>query len=141
VGRVAAATEEAYKIFRDETLAADDKATWMKVQDVVRAAANEAVFQDIVARLGESAQTPPMEDLQEGVTRVAKRALLTDGEAKGVLHHLAQGGNLTLYGLHSAVTRTAQDVDSYDRSVELEEIGGELLTMSKTDWRSIAAPA
>jgi hypothetical protein len=139
VGKAGLEMDEAYQVFTDATLAADDKAFWMKAQDVVRAAADEAKFHDIVARLGEAAQTEPIADVETTVERVAKKHYLTDGESKGVLNHLAAGGNLTLYGLHSAITRMAQEVESYDRSIELETLGGEVVTMPKNEWKALAA--
>lgn len=142
VGRAwASGEEEAYKVFSDETLRKDDEAFFAKVTDVVKAAADETKFADIVARLGEAATTTPMDDVQEGVTRVVKKYALTEGEGKGILNHLAAGGNLSLYGLHSAITEFAQSVDSYDRSVELEELGGEVIVMPKAEWRAIAVTA
>jgi len=48
---------------------------------------------------------------------------LTDAEGKGVLQHLLEGADYTLYGLANAVTRYSQDVESYDRASKLEEIG------------------
>lgn len=140
VGRAAQTMEEAYEVYRDETLKQDDKAFFMKMQDVVRATADEAKFQDIVARLGEAATTEPMEDVQATVEKLQKvsRWSIGEGESKSILNHLASGGNLTLYGLHAAVTRAAQDVESYDRSVELEEIGGELAYMPAADWKALA---
>lgn len=139
VGRAATSMDDAYQVFRDATLKADDTAFWMKVQDVVKASADEATFQDIVARLGEAAQTDPIQDVEATIERVQKRWNFTDGESKSVLNHLAAGGNLTLYGLHSAVTQAAQAVESYDRSVEMEGIGGEIAYLPKNDWKALIA--
>jgi hypothetical protein len=36
------------------------------------------------------------------------------------------------------VTRQAEDVDSYDRATELEELGGKILAYSDREWRTIA---
>jgi hypothetical protein len=36
-----------------------------------------------------------------------------------VLKHLILGGSLTTWGLANAVTRAAQDAESYDRATEL----------------------
>ena len=49
-------------------------------------------------------------------------------EASGILGHLAAGGNLSRWGFANAVTRYAQDVESYDRATELEKLGGKLST-------------
>ena len=63
---------------------------------------------------------------------------LNQGESDGVLNHLIRGGDLSAYGLLNAITRTAQDVESYDRSTELEAIGSKVLALPKSTWREIA---
>ena len=59
---------------------------------------------------------------------------MTKRESSGILDHLIRGGDFTLYGLANAVTRTAQDVESYDRSTEMESIGYSILGMSRSRW-------
>jgi hypothetical protein len=39
-----------------------------------------------------------------------------------------------MYGFANAVTRYAQDVNTYDRSTELEGIGYNILTMPARTW-------
>ena len=39
----------------------------------------------------------------------------------------------------NAVTRFAQDVESYDRSTELESVGYDILGMSPTKWNRLNA--
>ena len=56
-----------------------------------------------------------------------------------MLDHLIRGGDLSLYGLSNAITRAAQDVDSYDRSTEMESIGYTVLGMSRSDWQRLNA--
>lgn len=43
------------------------------------------------------------------------------------------------YGLANAVTRAAQDVESYDRSTDMESIGYKVLGMSATAWKRLNA--
>ncbi|BDM83216.1 hypothetical protein [Acaryochloris marina] len=59
-------------------------------------------------------------------------------ERSGILTHLIQGGDLTAYGMMNAVTRTSQDVESYDRATELEAMGSQVLSLPKATWREIA---
>ena len=61
----------------------------------------------------------------------------SEAESKGILGHLIAGGDLSLYGLANAVTRQAQDVESYDRSTELEATGYKIITMAPALWRSL----
>ena len=38
----------------------------------------------------------------------------------------------------NAVTRTAEDVESYDRASELEALGGAVVDLHARDWQQIA---
>ena len=73
-----------------------------------------------------------------GIVKVASREFrITDDESTGILQHLIEGNDLTLYGLSNAVTRHSQDVESYDRATELESIGYNILTMQPALWNRI----
>ena len=48
-------------------------------------------------------------------------------------------GDLSVWGLANAVTRTAEDVADYDRATELEATGGRVIELPRADWRAIAA--
>ena len=73
-----------------------------------------------------------------GIVKVASREFrITDDESTGILQHLIEGNDLTLYGLSNAVTRHSQDVESYDRASELESIGYSILTMPAQQWSRI----
>ena len=134
VGRVAAA-EENFLLYRDETLAADDKAFLMKIQDTVRAAVDEVAFQRVVGMMREAKDARMNTADVPGVVKLASRSFsITDGESGGVLQHLLEGNDLTLYGLANAVTRFSQDVESYDRASDLEAIGYNVLSMGQQQW-------
>jgi hypothetical protein len=140
VGRQVDSTE-AMEVYRDETLRADDRAFWLKVRDVVRAAVQETRFLAIVERLRLSAETPPMQDPSRGVEELGRRFHLGEQEQVSVLRHLTLGGDLTQYGALNAVTRASQDVADYDRATELEAIGGAILAMDGREWRTVAEAA
>lgn len=137
VGRVSAA-EENYLIYRDETLAADDKAFLMKIQDTVRSAVDEVTFQRVVGMMREAKDARMNTVDVPGVVKLTSRTFsITDGESGGVLQHLLEGNDLTLYGLANAVTRYSQDVESYDRASDLEAIGYNVLSMGSQQWNRI----
>lgn len=128
----------AEQYYRDETRIADDRAFWLKVQDVVAAMLNEVTFNGIVERWQVATTQKITADPVEVIERVAKRLGLFDTERSSVLTHLIQGGDLSAYGLMNAVTRSAQDVESYDRSTELERLGTQVLELPKQAWRELA---
>jgi hypothetical protein len=130
--------DDGFRVFRDETLAADDRAFFMAAADVVRAAVDEVRFRDLLDAMRQAAESGPVRDAVGAVEQLAKVERLSDGEKHGVLTHLAAGGDLSRWGVLSAVTRQAEDVESYDRATELEELGGKILAYADREWRTIA---
>lgn len=137
VGRVNNSTEN-FLLYSDETLAADDKAFMLKLQDTVRAAVDEARFSQVIGMMQDAKQAVMETKDIPGVVRLASREFyITDEESTGVLQHLIEGKDLTLYGLTNAITRHSQDVESYDRATELEGIGYNVLAMPARQWNRI----
>lgn len=132
-------SDDTLRVLSDETLRKDDAALFSKLQDVVRAAVDQTRFEAIVAQLRDAAGTERMAKPIDSMEVLAKRFDLADGEKQSVLGHLIEGGDLTAYGALNAFTRAAQDVESYDRSTELEEAGGKILAMAATgEWGTVA---
>jgi DNA-binding phage protein len=138
VGRAAASEDEAYELYADETLRADDAAFLLKVRDTVRAAVDITQFTKIVERMRESIGQKIEGNPVKAVEVASKTFGLNQGESSGILTHLIQGGDLSAYGLLNAITRTAQDVESYDRATELETMGSKVLALPKSTWKEIA---
>lgn len=137
IGRVSSADENLL-IYSEETLAADDKAFIMKVQDTVRAAVDEARFAKLLDKLRESKDKKLNTADIPSVVKLATASLhMTDAESDGVFQHLIQEADYTLYGLANAVTRYSQDVEDYDRASKLEEMGYQIITMSPELFRQI----
>lgn len=99
IGRATDA-EENFQLYSEKTLAADDHAFLLKVQDTVRAAAEEARFAQVVGMMREAAAVPMNTADVPGVVKLASRQFgLTDSEGEGILQHLIEGHDLSLYGL------------------------------------------
>jgi hypothetical protein len=129
-------------LLSDETRTADDRAFFLKVRDVARAALDEGVFRRQLDRLKAAAGTPITNPALNQVVEVTSRRFgLSEHEGAGVLSHLIRGGDLSQWGLVSAVTRFSQDVADYDRATELERIGGRLVELPKADWARISSAA
>ena len=137
VGRVNSADEN-FLLYSDKTLEADDHAFLLKIQDTVRAAVDEAKFSRVIDLMREATGAKLNTVDVPGVVKLASREFgITDGESDGVLQHLIEGNDLTLYGLSNAVTRHSQDVADYDRATDLESIGFNILTMPRQQWSRI----
>ena len=128
--------------YSKETVETDDKAFLLKIKDSVRAAVDETRFRMAVEDMRIAKATPMnTADVPEFVRLTGRTFGITENEEKGVLQHLIEGGDLSLYGLANAVTRFSQDVESYDRATDLESIGYKILTMPKKQWSRINSMA
>ena len=129
---------EAYELFRDETVKADDHAFFLKVQDTVRAAVDVAKFSTIVERMRSATEQRIEGNPVKAVEVASDHFGFSKEESSGILQHLIQGGDLTAYGLLNAITRTSQDVDDYDRCTEMERDGSRVMSLHASTWKSIA---
>ena len=130
VGRQVESEEAAYEIYSDETLEQDDKAFFMKVQDTVRCAIDEAKFMLTVDKMRAAMNIPLEYDPVQSVEFLADKFILNQNERGDVLRQLFMGRDNSQYGLINAVTAASQITESYERATELERIGGELLAMT-----------
>jgi len=130
-------------LLTDETRRADDKALWLKVRDVVRAAFDEQRFNTQCDKLEAATQDKIALDKGVSLERVVERVVekFSIGEATGgsILKHLIAGGDLSRYGVVQAVTRASAEVEDYDNATELERVGGNIVELSREDWRQLAA--
>jgi hypothetical protein len=141
VGRAADEGEAAFELYRDETLRQDDRAFWLKVQDTVRAfAVDHARFEKVVEKMRDATERK-LADPLHAVEVVTQKYQLNEGEKTGVLRHLIEGGDLSQFGLVNAITRAAQDVESYDRSTDMERLGGTVLELPRSEWEVLAKTA
>lgn len=141
VGARNAITDDLQVALSDEARRASDRAVWLAVRDTVLAAFDAARFEADVAKLRGLAEQPITTPVVEFINLSAKRFGLSETEGQGILHHLIQGGDLTRYGFFNAVTRTAQDLPSYDRASEFEQLGGTIVELPRHDWERLAMAA
>jgi hypothetical protein len=111
--------DASYEVFRDETRQADDRAFFLKVRDVVAVAFSEDSFRAAVAMARRAATTPiESPDLPTVVEIAVRRLALPEASAGSILGHLSQGGELTQWGLSSAITRAANDLEDYETATD-----------------------
>ena len=127
LGRAAEAEGEAWEMFTDETRKADDRAFFLKVRDTVHNALNGETLQRVLTDMREATGEVINTDPAKMVEAVGLNAGLGETERGSVLRNLIAGADLSRWGLANAITRTAQESESYDRATELEQLGGRLL--------------
>ena len=108
------------------------------MRDITNAAMTGSMFDDIVAQLTAArTQGIPGSIVNTVIERVSNRFGILEGEQGSILGHLIDGGELNKFGLHNAVTRASQDMDSYARATEFEHIGGEIIVLPQRDWDAL----
>jgi hypothetical protein len=137
VGRALQKEDDPVTVFRDDTLAADDKAFFLKVRDVVEAAVSEATFRQVAQKMQKTRDVRLTGDPVKAVEVLANRYALNEAERSGVLRHLIVAGDLSAYGIVNAITHFSQDVEDYDRATEFEALGGKLIELPNSEWKEM----
>lgn len=114
--------------YGDDTIEAIDRAVMLRARDHVGHALSDAFLNGQVARM-RKALGVKLPEPTKAVEVLQKAAWISSSEGEEVFRHLVEGSDLSMYGLANAVTRAAQDVDSYDRSTELEAVGSKILDL------------
>lgn len=132
------------EILSDEALAADDESMWLKVRDVLLDSIRPETFEKQCNKIM-SAVEDKIEnyDLVEVVKRATTKLGFTSKERREDIVRLLGTGNegsgLTRWGLVNSFTAAAKALKvGYDESVELERAGGQILNLSRNEWRTIA---
>lgn len=134
--------EDNFAVFRDETRAADDKAFFLKVSDITEAAFNKDTFAAAVLQLRAATQDKiESQDIGAVVEATVRTLALPASTGASILTYLAQGGDMSRWGLASAVTATANNFNDYEGATVLERAGGEILAMTPRDFKTLTAVA
>lgn len=140
-GRIGSNDSNIITMLSDEAIKADDHAILLKTRDVVRAAFDSVRFNEHLTKMRGATEDKLSGNPAEAVKVLAKKQALNEFEEGSILRHLIAGGDVSRWGLLNAVTRTAQDVESYDRATELETLGGNILNLPRNQWQEIAVAA
>lgn len=142
VGKQAQTIDGAFEVFRDETRRADDKALWLKVQDIVSAAMNDVqFFEGQVQRLRDATEQRIEGNPVKAIEEVSSKFGYGEKVQGSILQHLIEGGDLSRYGVVQAITRAAHDVEDYDVATQMERDGGRLIELPPSEWQVLAQAA
>ena len=132
--------DSAVEVYSDRTRQLDDMALFSKVTDVVKAAFNMEEFAKQIEAYKNSTQQEIKKDPVEFIEVTSKRYNLNSEEKNSTLKHFLTYGDMTQYGLMNALTSAAQEEGTqYDRSIELERLGAQVLDLTQDQWHEIAA--
>lgn len=130
--------ELAVEFYADDTRRQTDRAVFLQIRDVVQATLTQDGFKRIVEKFAASQQDKIEGNPFDVIEVVQEKFNLRENEKQGVLAHLIQGQDLNKFGLVNAFTRYAQDVSDYDRATDFERMGGQVLELKPSEWKTIA---
>lgn len=130
---------DVHEFYQEDTIEADVKAFMLKVRDTVINILSEETFAALLDKMRATTERKIRPNMVTAtVENVTKNYGLLKDEGEGVLGHLIQGGDLSQWGLANAVTALAHTSPNYDRSVEVERIGGRIIDLQPNEWKVIA---
>ena len=140
LGQTRAVGEIAYK--RD-TIQAMHEALKKQLRDHVEECTQPEQFEKAVRKIQDAADDNVVKDGKEEdvVDNLGKKYSLADSEVKKVKRALFENGDFSRWGFANAVTHVANSCDNYDRASDLQETGGKVIEMSKSEWTVLAKAA
>jgi hypothetical protein len=133
--------EDDAALWADDTRKADDRAVLLKVRDMVKAVVDETRFRAQIEKLRRLTEGEITGDPTKAIEVLARKVGATETEQGGILRALIQGGDLSRWGIVNAITAQAHTATSYDRAVEFEAMGGNVVELAKSDWQEILQAA
>jgi len=127
--------------YRAETHQAMDKALMEQIRDAIRQLSDPAQFMRLMEQMKTAAEGGTVANPIKAVEALGKAYALPKLEQDSILESLIRDQDYSRWGVLNAVTRQANEAASYDRAVELEAMGGQILNMPRTAWEGIAAAA
>ena len=128
-------------LLSDETRRLSDEAIFAQIRDVVRGAFAEARFAALCDKVTGAAQDKIVGDPVKVIELTAKKFSLTEMVAKAAMKHFIERGDLNKWGVASAFTRAAQDVEDIDLQNDMERFGGQIIELPKSEWNELAKAA
>jgi hypothetical protein len=129
-------------VYAEDTMRTHGAAIALQVRDTVKQILSPETFERHLALLRGTTERKVTGDPVKAVEQLGKVVGFTQSEGTGIMRHLIEGGDLSQYGLINAVTRFAQDDEvNYDRSTELEAIGGKIIELTPNQWGPISQAA
>lgn len=112
--------------FRADTLQKQDEALWLKIRDMIEGTFNPEIFRKWVDKINEVASIE-IEKPILAINNVVKNHNLNKDKVESLLAEFAQVG-YTKWGLSNAITAVAKTEENYEKQIEMEKVGAEILT-------------
>ena len=127
-----------YEIMSNETIAMSNQALMLQIRDYLGYVVSQDGFNTMIQTIKETADEEIKADPQQVIEVLAERQMFSEEEKKNILYSFLKGNDFTRWGLSSAITETANEHPNYERVIELETFGGQIMTMPSREFLHIA---
>lgn len=135
-------SDDQYGVYSDTTKRLSDAAVFAQLKDIIEASLGGEVFKQIVNRVRNArGQVIEEKQVQKVIEVTSKKFSLNEDEKGSVLAYLIERGDLSQWGISSAITRASKDVADYDRASELESLGSKIIEFPQNEWRQLVNAA
>lgn len=141
LGRQIGLEDDLQQVLTSEAQKAIDNALMIAMRDKIRFVMSGEALEKYAEKMGNLTSMEIKGDPAKGIELLTKKVGLTEEEGKNALLQLIKGGDATAYGLLNAVTFLAHDAPTFERASEIEDIGGKVLNLNKTEWRQVLEAA
>lgn len=121
---------EGFVDWSNDTLRLEDEALWSKINDMISSTFKPEIFQKWLDEIND-VSTTEVPKPTKAVDNIIKHYNVDKGLKDDLLDQFTKQAP-TQWGMSMAVTRIAQNVDSYEKQIEMEKIGSELLKKKAT---------
>jgi len=128
---------EVYEFFKDDTRRANDDAFYLRLRDIVDEALKPETFREQTDRFQEAHGRKIKRSVEDTITAIGDRFSISEQEKKAVMEALFDEGEKSQWGLANAITASAK-LQPYDRQVELERVGADIVEMNGDEWQKMA---
>lgn len=130
-------------VYAEDTMRTHGRAIALQVRDTVKQILSPENFERHLSLLKGATERRVEGDPVKAIEQLGKVVGFTQSEGSDIMRFLIEGGDLSQYGLANAVTAYAHRGEGigYDRSTELEAIGGKIIELPSRSWKQVAEAA
>ena len=121
------------ELFSNDTKRKIDQAFWAQVNDIVDGTLSQETFAGHLERMQVAAGIK-LAKPKEAIEVTQRQFALNQSEADEIMNRLITGADISVWGLANAVTNLANDAETYERAVALEEVGGRIIELPASVW-------
>lgn len=136
-GRKIGNNEDDYNIYSDETIQKEMEAFQSRLGDIFKHALTDEAFTDVIAQI-QATTNQKVERPTTLIKNVTRRYPITELQGERILANMVDEGNMNRYGLMNGITRLAQEVEDADAGFDLEKLGHNIVTLSKSEWEVLS---